>query len=216
MSESGSYRYLLNGEPAPFTEAWQRQYLSAGKERLSSSRRAPGIEIITEASLVDGRVKSCEIQWLADTVSIQAGYSLEVGGLQFQRQVDGVAVETETLEAGVDSPALLFPLMRIFTGPLICRLLQQGGEGTVIVPAIGQPDDTDALLRPQFSQRQARVLEAQTELLLDGQVIECRLCEYTGDQYAAGSRFWIGEDETLLRYQWQQGPEQNWDVCLEH
>jgi hypothetical protein len=40
------------------------------------------------------------------------------------------------------------------------------------------------------------------------------VCEYQGDQYAAGTQFWLDEDDLLLRYTWQQSPAQFWDVRL--
>jgi hypothetical protein len=213
---SGGYRYLLNGEAAAVTETWRRWQLPSGEERVSSVRRAPGVEIQVEAGVENGLVQACEIQWHADAISIQAEYSLREGELQFLRQQEGNPVERETSVPGDGGLLLLFPLMRIFTGPLIARLLDGGGRGTVIVPEIGQADDSDGLLKPRVSQREARVLEAHTELMVDGLAVSCCLCEYTGDQYGAGSRFWLGEDETLLRYQWQQAPDQCWDVWLQH
>jgi hypothetical protein len=121
----------------------------------------------------------------------------------------------EILHDGASSRPLLFPLMRIFTGPLIARLLQLGGTGNVILPDINDPGDGGRLLRPLNTQRWARVVDNDALLSRDGLQLKCRCCEYTGDQYGAGSHFWLGEDDLLLRYQWQQSSDQHWDVWLQ-
>ena len=105
--------------------------------------------------------------------------------------------------------------MRIYAGPLIARLLAMGGQGAVLLPFIGDPADEERLLRPQVSQRQASVLENDVELQLGGADFRCRVCEYSGDQYAPGTRFWLAEDDLLVRYRWQQAQDQQWDVWLQ-
>ena len=66
-----------------------------------------------------------------------------------------------------------------------------------------------------MNQRRASILEDSIALDIDGVAVPCRLCEYTGEQYGTGSRFWLDGRETLLRYQWQQGPAQHWDIWLQ-
>ena len=105
--------------------------------------------------------------------------------------------------------------MRIFTGPLIASLLVQGGKSDVILPFIADPLAPQKLLRPVSSQREARVLEAAAELELSGTRLSCRRCQYTGDQYGPDARFWLAQDDLLVRYQWLQSPGQQWDVWLQ-
>jgi hypothetical protein len=93
--------------------------------------------------------------------------------------------------------------------------LAMGGQGAVLLPFIGDPADEERLLRPQVSQRQAKVLEKDVELTLGGTDFRCRVCEYVGDQYAPGTRFWLAEDDLLVRYQWQQAQDQQWEVMLQ-
>jgi hypothetical protein len=40
------------------------------------------------------------------------------------------------------------------------------------------------------------------------------VCEYTGDQYAPGTLFYLDREDRLLRYRWQQEEGQDWDVWL--
>lgn len=212
---SGSYEYLLNGEATPIGESWTRETLADSLQRWSSTRNAPGVELSVQASVRDGSVHAFEVTWqAAGADTIRAHYALTDDYLRYQRWQAGVPVGIEEIPLPREGVCVLSPLMRIFTGPVIARLLQAGGEGTVIVPAIGEPENTAALLRPQISQRQARVLQAQAQLELETVSRACRVCEYQGDQYAAGTQFWLDEDDRLLRYTWQQSPAQFWDVRL--
>lgn len=212
---AGEYRYLLNGEATAITETWTRQALPGGQHRITSRRSAPGVEITVDAVLGRGLVTSCVITWQSDGTSVQADYVWRENTLDCLRLLDGSPVNEQQVACEQGDLLLLFPLMRIFTGPLITRLLDNGGTGQVVVPDIRHVNDSDGLLRPLLSQRKAHLLEEGVALDIDGETMPCRLCEYTGEQYGSGSKFWVGECETLLRYQWQQGPGQHWDVWLE-
>ena len=213
---SGSYQYLLNGEPTAITETWSCLPQASGQVIISSTRQAPGVVIDVTARVNAGLVSSFELSWTtAPGLPIKVEYTLQGNMLQVMRHQGERRAEHTEIQLEEGGPLLLSPLMRIYTGPVIARLLQAGGHGTVIVPAIGNPDDEHALLRPRISQRQARVLEPRAELARGDTAVSCKLCEYTGDQYGAGSRFWLAEDETLLRYQWQQSALQQWDVTLD-
>ena len=197
------------------TEPWARQVLPTGQHRVTSARRAPGIEIAVDAVFGDGLVRSCVITWQSDVVSVEADYVWRGNMLECRRIQDGCAADEQQLACDQGASLLLFPLMRIFTGPLISRLLDNGGTGQVVVPDIRQPDDSHSLLLPLVSRRDANILESDAALDIDGGKLPCRLCEYTGGQYGSGSRFWVAEDETLLRYQWQPSSGQHWDVWLQ-
>ena len=212
---SGSYEYLLNGESTPIGESWTREALADSQERWSSTRSAPGVELSVQASVRDGSVHAFDVNWQAAGADvIRAHYALNDDHLRYQRWQSDVATDIEDIPLPGEGIRVLSPLMRVFTGPVIAQLLQGGGEGTVILPAIGEPENTQELLRPQISQRQARVLQAQARLELGAGSRACRVVEYQGDQYAAGTQFWLDDDDLLLRYTWQQSPTQLWDVRL--
>ncbi len=219
----GSYRYLLNGQPTDVLESWEIEGQWNTDCRVSSRRLAPGVEIEVTATLSRGVVQSFDTQWRsglspADTAgTVSARYQLRDDQVLVRWCGAGSDGE-ELVELAHDAnkpPALLFPLMRIFTGPLITRLLERGGVGDVVLPSIGDPADTPNLLRPQCSERTARVVAQEQLQCADGVERLLRRCEYTGDQYTSGSYFWLGEDEVLERYQWQQSPDLLWDVWLQ-
>jgi hypothetical protein len=213
-AESGAYIYLLNGQPTDVEERWSLTLLGEGRSRINSSRRAPGILIEVDADTRHGLVEGCQLVWQGDGQQIQTSYRLAENVLLVDRCVgDGEKQITEVPFAQSSEP-LLFPLMRIFTGPLIARILEQGGQASVAVPFIGDPSAMDQLLLPRISQRCARLLEQRHVLEKDGKRWECRVCEYTGDQYAPGTLFYLDREDRLLRYRWQQEEGQDWDVWL--
>lgn len=215
---SGRYHYLLNGQATKVDESWSIEGELATQCKVSSLRYAPGVEIEVSAQLSGGVVQHFTADWRSDsakTLSVQ--YLLEPDRVLVSRRAARSAKQ-EVIEVrleSVSSQSLLFPLMRIFTGPLIARLLELGGAGTVILPDINDPANTGQLLRPLSTQRRAMLIGDEVLLSPDGVALQCRCVEYIGDQYAAGSRFWLAQDDLLVRYQWQQSDHRQWDVWLQ-
>jgi len=211
----GNYRYLCNGEQAHIEEHYCVRGTFGGDCQINSWRRAPGVYLAVEALVEDGLVSAFEVSWQSEPApAIKASYRLCATGLQVWRRLGDHEPELEGRSLAADVVPQLSPLMRIYTGPVIARLLDQGGEGEVVVPFIGNPQATDELLRPHLSTRRARVIEESVLLEGEGGVFPCRVCEYTGDQYAPGTHFYLDEDNRLLRYQWQQDAATHWDVRL--
>ena len=210
----GEYRYLLNGEPAAVSETWRLRGSPEGECQIASERAAHGVVIEVEAHLSAARVTWFEATWREEGArAVHALYVLRDNAVMVsRRQGDDTLEEKEIPVHQMESPPLLFPLMRIFTGPLIAGLLDRGGRGAVILPYIADPAAATRLLEPQVTQRQARVLERQVLQMPDGSEALARCCEYSGDQYGIDSRFWLGEDNLLLRYQWRQDAARSWDV----
>jgi hypothetical protein len=215
---NGSYRYLLDGKDTGIDERWQRQELAGGIVATESTRVAPGIEIAVRAQGTASRVNAFEVEWTREgAATLLASYSFDGQDVLVSRSSADQAGEQQRLPIAVhDSAPLLSPLMRIFAGPLIARLLADGGSGQVILPFIADPQARDKLLWPVLSERQALLMpEADEVMLLGAQDVPARCCEYTGDQYADGTRFWLGPNDDLLRYCWQQPGVGEWDVRLE-
>jgi hypothetical protein len=214
--DSGVYHYRLNGQATQVREHWQRHRQAMGEWLVTSGRSAPGVNIEVEARMTEGLVTQFEVLWQADDrPERRAHYTAQDNAVEVVR-TEGTVTERELVSLRSSKAApLLSPLMRIYAGPVIARLLVMGGQGEVVLPFIGDPADEERLLRPQVSQRQARVLENDVELSLGGAEFRCRVCEYSGDQYAPGTRFWLAEDDLLVRYQWQQAQDQQWDVWLQ-
>jgi hypothetical protein len=215
---SGSYHYSLNGKPTDVREIWSLDGDLTGECRITSTRAAPGIDISVAALVAQGAVQNFNVQWCTGSAqNISAHYELSGDrpvvtrrGMG-NRQEEKIQVAMETLH----EPPLLFPLMRIFTGPLIGRLLARDSGGTIVLPDINDPADEIKLLKPLVSERSAKLLGEELIATMDGEKQPCRRCEYSGGQYTADSRFWLAADNLLERYQWQQSPELFWDVRLQ-
>lgn len=209
----GRYVYRLNGEPAPIEESWQRRRIDENHWEIESSRIAGDVSIRVRATSNSLGVRECRVQWRQQR-DIEAHYVLSGQSLRFsigdgagQSAVQDIALERQ--------PAMLFPLMRIFAGPVIARLLATGAQGLVVLPELGVPEDDDQLLRPRLSERSARLVGNEVLDVAGMGLQSCQCCQYLGDQYDDAARFWLGSDKLLLRYQWQQSPSQAWDVSLQ-
>jgi hypothetical protein len=215
---SGCYRYLLDGKDTGIDERWQRQVQSDGVVLTESTRVAPGIEIAVRARGTASRVDAFDVEWKREGAeTLLATYSFDGRDVLVSRSSGEQLVEQQRLVISEQDVApLLSPLMRIFAGPLIARLLADGGSGQVVLPFIADPEARKQLLWPVLSERRAVLMpEADEVLLLDGRKVRARCCEYIGDQYADGTRFWLGSDNDLLRYCWQQPGVGEWDVRME-
>ena len=214
---SGSYHYSLNGKPTEVREAWSLQGDLIGECRITSTRAAPGVDIHVAALVAHGAVQKFDVQWCARSAkNISAHYELCGDRPVVTRRGIGDREDKKmklTTEALYEAP-LLFPLMRIFTGPLIVRLLARHGEGAIVLPDVSDPADEMKLLKPLVSERSAKLLGEELIATMDGEEQLCRRCEYSGGLYTADSRFWLATDNLLERYQWQQSPELFWDVRL--
>ena len=214
--DGGVYHYFLNDEPMPIKESWQRRQQSPGEWWVSSSREAAGVEIAVEASVVDALVSAFVVIWRSEGSELRAEYTLMADRVRVQRGRSGSAMQSFDISFSSEAPSpLLSPLMRIFAGPLIAELLDRGGVGQVVVPDIVDHEKAETLLSPLISQRSARILQPDAALTSNKAQIPCRVCEYLGDQYGAGTQFWLDENDLLLRYRWQQSPRKLWDVWLQ-
>jgi hypothetical protein len=71
---SGSYRYLLNGQPTEVAESWDIEGELATQCQISSLRVAPGVEIEVTAGASKGKVQHFTCSWRfgsGETISAQ-------------------------------------------------------------------------------------------------------------------------------------------------
>ena len=201
--EEGAYVYLRNGEPTRVKETWVRQQQDDGSWRIESERFAGDVHMAVSARGSGRRVRDFAVTW--------AGKGVGKFAVDYRPKGDEIAVirwqdSRATRLAPITGSPLLSPLMRIFAGPLIAEILESGGQAQVLVPDIRDTYDAENLLRPLVSERSARLIEH------DG---DSRVVAYEGDQYGSGTRFWLGADDLLERYEWRQSEEEFWEVSLE-
>lgn len=214
----GEYRYYRNGEPTGIVESWAVYRNERGERLVEVSRQTPELGDYLQVTSHHDRhgLQRCQLNWqqgYGDEIHrLEAHYYRTAVGWRVQRSFDGEARQDQA----IDEPALLSPLMRLYTGYVIHQLHRQGGAGVVLVPAIQQGLERHQLLAPQCSERSVeRIAVAQT-LDEPPAARPCDCFEYLGDQYQKGTRFWVDADGLLWRYRWAQGAATAWDVRLEN
>ncbi len=197
---AGAYTYRLNGEIAPVRESWLRR-----GSHWESTREAPGLRLHVRAELGAEQVQACELTLEREALGVVAAtYELGADTLRCRRR-DALG---ELSELALPCTGLiLYPLMRIFTGPVISALDHCGGKGRVVVPNVHPQAGESQLLLPDSGERSVNRLPDE-----DRDSAAC--WQFIGGRYRADARFWVADDGLLQRYTWCEGEQQQWDVQL--
>lgn len=202
----GEYVYRLNGEATPVREYWEMRDKGSTGLRVTSRREAPGVRLSVAARMVEGRVAECDLHWLSERgPEARARYLAQEGGIRYHCGETGTWQWLPAPDAG---PVVLYPLMRIFTGPTIGAVARQSGSAPVLAPRIGASAGPEDLLTPELTERRVRRVRRSREAWG-----EC--WQFEGGQYDAGARFWLDDEGWLQRYCWHQADTGDWDVRLQ-
>ncbi len=195
----GFYIYFLDGKPTDILETWQVEPAPAG-EIIRSERLAYGTSLGLSAVKQGDSVTQFEARFMAQGNEIAASYEICGGQVNVRRMVNGICRETGL---ALNEPFLVFPLLRVFVGPIILHLAQTGQPQTVLLPWLMDPANEEKFLAPHTDLRAARrVQQGNPESAFS----------YTGEHYDESARFWVNEQTGLLTaYEWQQG-KQHWQV----
>ena len=206
--ESGAYEYFLDGQLMPIEEQWHI-YGDGSNRRIVSTRSAAGVELRAEAYFDREEITGFNVLWRqGDGSDITAQCRCEGEGYLYRRDPGGESA-SQRVEV-----LTLYPLMRIFTGPVIAALANAGGEGAVLVPDVATPDNTESLLRPNISVRRAIRLTSSDWPKGLGEPPGYSQWQFIGGQYDPSAQFWLDADNRLLRYCWLQHGSKQWDVRL--
>ena len=209
MLDCGGYQYFLNGHLMPIEERWQVYQGERGTLRVFSSRRAPGVEISAEASLGADGVGGFKITWRSGNgEDITACCEREGDAYCYLRTPSGDVI------THFPDKVTLYPLMRIFTGPVMAALADAGGRGEVLLPDITNPEDVSSLLQASVSVRSASACATCHWPEGGSQPADCRQWQFIGGEYDASTQFWLDSNNRLLRYRWLQQGDKQWDVRL--
>ena len=182
----GGYRYWRNDELMPLEESF-----SIDGASVRGLRDQPGgARMEVEAKLNDhGLVESFALEW----THLGEGHVAR-RRVTYRRMNVGVDVtidgSLERLEVAPD--ALLFPLLRVFQGPLIVAVAAAGVDGrTVVIPDLHALTDPARLLRPTVEVRIAQRLERAVE---NGDA----MYTYEGRVYDGDARFSVDDATNAL------------------
>ena len=182
----GGYRYWRNGEAMPMDES----FVIDGASVRGVRDQPGGARIEVDATLNEfGLVDSFTLTWMhrgdGHVAERIVTYTHREHGVDVG--IDGAA---EHIEVAPD--ALMFPLLRVFQGPLIVAVAAAGVVGrTVVIPDLHALTDSARLLRPTVEVRSAR-------RLAEPAAGDDALYTYEGRVYDAAARFWIDDVTSAL------------------
>ncbi|MCX2800769.1 hypothetical protein OQJ68_03115 [Microbulbifer thermotolerans] len=218
----GRYHYSCDGRAMPVQDSWQLGEDTEG-HRIVISRRLVGEEgfgMEVCARFCEGLVSDFRIRWRDQVGEENARYRLCHDAGQKPRLGDPIAVDwtgpNGPQSASVEGAGrLLFPLMRIFMGPLLLKLetFREGLE--VVSPDIVDPSQRGKLLAPRVSHRSARPLagDAATQ---GAQELGDNVCGYIyqGEEAERDAHCYVDERGLLVGYDWPSSTGRLWQVRL--
>lgn len=157
-NSEGHYSYMYEGQPSGIIESYYSRYLTKEKQTLFHCIR-------------DGRNSSYQtfLELKAQlSPNLQEGFGTltlrdksHSKNVQFKLTANAYQVSTQgkTSSHPLNSKVIFYPLMRIFTGPVIhCIRRQQKADIKVLVPRLTQTEDPQ-LFRPEISIRTVTLLQ---------------------------------------------------------
>jgi len=221
----GTYHYWMNGTQADITETFR--FISNGTSFgsaqdkpdtvIESERHAPAFNsrIAARASYQNGRITHFDIEWQndnADAVKFaNAHYQFTEDKIIVNRNIDEQAF-LETLP--MPEVFVVLPLLRVFTGKAIRQTFELGNgqRVPVLVPNIKDPNDNIQLLALELDMRSASHMGQET-ITLNETEYSADVFNFHGGNHDQTAKFWIDENDILLKYEWQQN-DIFWEVKL--
>jgi len=213
----GTYHYWMNGTLSGITETFRINTNDQADTVIESERNAPifNSRITAKAFYKNGRISHFEIEWEnGNEGAVQfanAHYQFTSDTILVTRDIDGGHF-LETLP--MPEVSVVFPLLRVYTGRTIRETFElgKGIRVPVLVPNIKDPNDKVQLLALELDMRFATVITQDTVSVGDKEH-QAQTYRFTGGSYDETAKFWIDENDILLKYEWQQD-DIFWEVKL--
>lgn len=221
---SGCYTYSVDGSVAPvaepFTVTCREQSVLVTSERV-----APGTRLNVDAVYNADGPTDVLLTWASDHEDLPQIATMRyvhdpAGGLTASGTVDSVE---HSHELALSAAASFFPLMRVYSGRTLLRLVDAGDGGgagdavnagvDVVTPDIRDPSVHALFLQPLRDHRRTGATE-RTTLEVDGRAVACTKVEYLGGSYDQPASVWVDDGGLLLRYTWDQPGVGDWDVRI--
>jgi len=214
----GIYHYWMNGTLSDITETFRITINDQSDTVIESERNAPTFNsrIAAKASYQHGRIAQFEIEWQNDNEGAvkfaNAHYQFTKNKIIVNRNIDEQAF-LETLP--MPEVFIVLPLLRVFTGKAIRETFEmgQGIRAPVLVPNIKDPNDKVQLLALELDMRFATAINKET-LTIGNKEHQTEIYRFTGGSYDETAKFWVDDNDILLKYEWQQNPDLYWEVKL--
>ncbi|MBN8430858.1 hypothetical protein JF535_08330 [Microbulbifer salipaludis] len=206
----------------PVQDDWQLGCDAQGRRLLVSRRlvgeAGHGIEV--RALMDAGLVTECRITWKDEVDEVNAHYRL--APLSGRPPRVGDAIEAEwTGPNGLQQSVLegqnrlLFPLMRIFMGPLLLRLSDMEFGCEVVAPDIVDPSQRGKLLAPRVSHRRAGRMAGDANIQgVHDLGPDITVFSYQGDEAERDTHCFVDPKGLLVGYDWPSSTGRLWQVRL--
>jgi len=207
----------MNGTQADIIETFRFRSTPEADTVIESERSTPAFDsrIAAQAVYKNGRISHFDIEWQngsADAVQFaNAHYQFTEDKIIVNRNIDEQAF-LETLP--MPEVFIVLPLLRVFTGKAIRQTFELGNghRVPVLVPNIKNAKDKVQLLALELDMRSATPIGHETIKLNETEYIT-DVFNFIGGNYDQTAKFWIAENDLLLKYEWQQN-DIFWEVKL--
>ncbi|GMG86483.1 hypothetical protein [Biformimicrobium ophioploci] len=211
----GQYHYWCDGRTMAVQEFWQLGNDDDGQRVISGQRMLAGEP---QGLRVDARcgpegVRECEFAWRDALGEVGAHYYQQDDGIVAKWHGPNGAQE-RFLSGG---NLFLFPLLRIFMGPLVRLLAGRDTGADLVIPCIVDPSARGKLLEPEISHRRPGRPMPDNHRIPDFDVawpVSAYL--YCGDSADAETCCYIAGDDLLLGYDFTSTTGRRWNVRLEN
>ena len=207
----------MNGTQANITETFRITSTAEADTVIEAFRHAEafGSQIKVVAEYKENQLAQFDIEWQNDNPNAvqfaNAHYQFEETEINVYRNLDGREFHERLPKPEIFT---VLPLLRVFTGKTIRAAYQLGGgrRVPVLVPNIKNPNDNVQLLTLELNLRSAIKLESETITIADEEYLAGKF-NFTGGNYDQTAKFWVAENDLLLKYEWQQN-DVFWEVKL--
>lgn len=214
---NGTYRYWMNGTQADITETFRITSTDGADTVIESERLASAFlsRIAVTATYQDSQLTHFDVEWQNDNPNAvkfaNAHYQFDLNEINVYRNLDGREFHERLPKPEIFT---VLPLLRVFTGKTIRAAYQLGGgrRVPVLVPNIKNPSDNVQLLTLELDLRSVTKLESETLTIADEEYLADKF-NFTGGNYDQTAKFWVAENDLLLKYEWQQN-DVFWEVKL--
>ncbi|WP_226702316.1 hypothetical protein [Microbulbifer elongatus] len=218
----GRYEYICDGRAMPVQDDWQLGRDEDGQQLLISRRlvgeQGHGIEV--RARMDAGLVTECRVTWKDEVDEVNAHYRLAPQGARVPHMGDAIEAEwtgPNGLQQSVleGQNRLLFPLMRIFMGPLLMRLRDMEFGCEVVAPDIVDPSQRGKLLAPRVSHRRASIVAGDANIQgVHDLGPDITVFSYQGDEAERDTHCYVDPRGLLVGYDWPSSTGRLWQVRL--
>lgn len=214
---NGTYRYWMNGTQTDINETFRITLTDRADTVIEAFRHAEafGSQIKVVAEYKENQLAHFDIEWQnTNPNAVQfasAHYQFDPNEINVYRNLDG-----REFHERLPKPEIFttLPLLRVFTGKAIREAYQLGGgrRVPVLVPNIKNPNDNVQLLTLELDLRSATKLDSEIITIAEKEYLADKF-NFTGGNYDQTAKFWVAENDLLLKYEWQQN-DVFWEVKL--